>query len=420
VVRREPRALGRPRRLDDEEGGGGALTRAARRLHSAAVDAASLTGIVACLGCFASVLFVVLAARAAGVADGSPLDPPGQWNAPLLPVLVAGFALYVVAVLAAARRERLLGWVAAAGIATQLAPLAAPLLLTTDARTYAAYGSLAADGRNPYLYASPDNLFPSIYGPLFTAISQALDGLGPDRAQFVFRLVAAACVLTTMALAAQLARRRTLAVALVGLNPLVALHFAGGGHNDALMVAMALGGLVLAQRGRPAAAGAAWAASVFVKWLSGVLYMLAALGRRSRSPELGAFAGTAVCLALGATALYGVDWLRAVVALARSGGRYGSIGLASWLEDAGMAQRERVVAIVLIQLAGLGFLARRAWLGKLRLGFAAALLALLQSWFNPWYALWPLAFAAADDEDGAGRVLAVAMTGYLLLDVAPH
>ena len=48
------------------------------------------------------------------------------------------------------------------------------------------------------------------------------------------------------------------AAAFVGWNPVIAVHFAGGGHNDALMIALVLGA-ALAVRGRPQLAGAAWA-----------------------------------------------------------------------------------------------------------------------------------------------------------------
>jgi hypothetical protein len=385
--------------------------RTARRLLVAA----------ACIGSFGSVLFVVLAARAAGRADGSPIGAPGAWGSALLPVVLAGFALYAVAVLLVRRDDRQLRVVAVVAVATQVVPLLGPLLLSTDAETYARYGELAADGRNPYVYA-PGNHVPSIYGPVFTFATQPIVRLFGDDAQLAFRLLAAVSVLATMAIAASLVRRRAVAVALIGLNPLVALHSAGGGHNDASMVALALGGVLLAAHSRHGLAGAAWALSVFVKWISGVLFLLVAIRERGRSgrAEARGFAAACLILSLIATALYGIQWGHALVALARGGGRYGSIGIAHWIDAAGAGDQARVVIVGAIQVAGAVFLLWWAWLGRLRLGLAAAVLALLQPWLNPWYALWALGFAGADDSDTAGRVAAVALTGYLLLDVAPH
>lgn len=65
----------------------------------------------------------------------------------------------------------------------------------------------------------------------------------------------------------------------------------------------------------------------------------------------------------------------------------------------------------------LGLSVSAAVTGRARLGLAAALLAAFQGWLNPWYAIWGLALSAADDRERAGRLLSVALTGYLLLDV---
>ena len=68
-------------------------------------------------------------------------------------------------------------------------------------------------------------------------------------------------------LAARLSPAPALALAFVGWNPLLAVHFAGGGHNDAWMAALVLGALARGARGRRQLAGVAWALAILVKWV---------------------------------------------------------------------------------------------------------------------------------------------------------
>ena len=78
-----------------------------------------------------------------------------------------------------------------------------------------------------------------------------VSGSSAAAAAWIFKTVAALAVLACVLLAARLARERPYAAALVGWNPLFAIHFAGGGHNDALMAALVLGALALAGVGTP-------------------------------------------------------------------------------------------------------------------------------------------------------------------------
>ena len=95
--------------------------------------------------------------------------------------------------------------VLALGAAIQLVPLAAPLLLSTDAWTYWGYGWIASDGGgNPYVDPPAD--FPqspaaayvgadwrdttTVYGPVFTLLSEPvalLAGSSADAAAWLFR-----------------------------------------------------------------------------------------------------------------------------------------------------------------------------------------------------------------------------------------
>jgi hypothetical protein len=65
----------------------------------------------------------------------------------------------------------------------------------------------------------------------------------------------------------------------------------------------------------------------------------------------------------------------------------------------------------------IGLAAWAAVTGHARLGLAATLLAVTQGWLNPWYAIWGVGLAAADEGDQLGRVSALVLCGYLMSDV---
>jgi hypothetical protein len=176
----------------------------------------------------------------------------------------AAVAAYGLGLLALRRARPRLAAVALLAALIQLVPLGAPLLLSTDAWTYWAYGRIAAvhDG-NPYRDTpsdfAQDAAYPyvgadwcdttSVYGPAFTLASEPLAlaaGTSANAAAWVYKTLAAGAVLAAAGLAARLARRRAFAFAFVGWNPLLALHFAGGGHNDAWVAVLVVGALAAA------------------------------------------------------------------------------------------------------------------------------------------------------------------------------
>jgi hypothetical protein len=63
-------------------------------------------------------------------------------------------------------------------------------------------------------------------------------------------------------------------------------------------------------------------------------------------------------------------------------------------------------------------LARRALRGRARTGLAAGLLLLATPYLAPWYAIWTVPLAAAED-DTAAQVLALALCAYLLPQTIP-
>ena len=138
-----------------------------------------------------------------------------------------------------------------------------------------AYARMGADWRDTT----------TVYGPAFTLASEGVAAgrgrlaggrcLGLPRARGRLDARARPCSPRC------LARRRAFAAAFVGWNPLLAVQFAGGGHNDALMMALVLGALALAAAGRRQLAGAAWAASIAIKWVPAVFLALRALEARA-------------------------------------------------------------------------------------------------------------------------------------------
>lgn len=384
----------------------------------------------------AALALIVVAAEKAADAASSPIEPPGGWKAVLVVAGVASFVIYG-ALLLALRRGGPLVPVLVVSIVFQLIPLLGPTLLSRDVYTYWAYGRVGAvHGANPYADAPanwPDDPAtvsmgsswreqPSLYGPVFTLASEGVARVAGDSeptASLLFRTVAALSIVVTIGLAALLARNRAFAAALVGLNPLIALHFAGGGHNDALMIVFVLGALALDRSGRVSLGGLAWAVSALVKWVSLSFLALVTIAARRDGVRLLAWSAFwLLALSAAATVRYGTDWLGAASRLSEQARRTGSIGLSSWLGDLGLAHRPTLVVIALLTLAAAMWLGVQAWRGRLRLGMAGVLLAALQGWLNPWYALWGLALSAPE-EDRTAQVLAVALSGFLLLDALP-
>jgi uncharacterized membrane protein len=116
-----------------------------------------------------------------------------------------------------------------------------------------------------------------VYGPGFSLASERLasvTGLSSETPAFVYRLLAATAMLATVGLAASMAAQPAFAGAFIGWNPVLALQFAGGGHNDALMMALLVAALALAAHGRRRLAGAGWAFAIAVKWIPLILLPL--------------------------------------------------------------------------------------------------------------------------------------------------
>lgn len=170
-----------------------------------------------------------------------------------------------------------------------------PPVLSSDVFGYAAYGrALGLHNINPYQDPPAtlvhDPILPYVawphetsrYGPLWLMVSAVLARIAPDsilETTLVFKVAAALSSLAVTALVGYIAERLygsgLRATVLYGWNPLVIVETAGSGHNEATMAALALGGLALTLANRVTAGLVLIAASAWVKYLTGVLLLLA-------------------------------------------------------------------------------------------------------------------------------------------------
>ena len=316
------------------------------------------------------------------------------------------------------------GAVVALAVGIQLAPLGAPLLLSSDAWTYWAWGRID----NPYREAPaahPDDPAvrwsgeawrekTTVYGPAFTLASEPVAlaaGDSPDRAAWLFKGLAAAAMVGATLLAYRLAG--PFAAAFVGWNPVLALHLAGGGHNDAWLAALVLAALALRRR---ELAGAAWALAVLVKWVPLALVPLRALATR-RFGVLG-FAVAAGGVLAVATWRYGTAWAGVLDPLARSAERGHRFAIPNRLEQAGMPESLALGLVVGAFALAYLWLLREAWRGRARLGLASGLVLLASPYLVPWYLAWTVPLAAVE-EDPSARWLALGLSAYLLPQTIP-
>jgi alpha-1,6-mannosyltransferase len=392
----------------------------------------------------ACVLFVIVAIAAAWPGD-SPLVPGQEegdtrWSWLYLGAAVAAFLAYLAGLWLLDRgRPARVALVVAVAAVIQLAPVAAPVLLSTDALTYWDYGRLSAiHGANPYSDLPRDfaadpaytkmgadwRSTTTVYGPGFTLASEAhaeAVGSSANAAAWLYKAVAALAMVALVLLAARLGSRPAFSAAFVGWNPLLAFHFAGAGHNDALMMAFVLGALALAATGRRQLAGAAWALSIAIKWVPLVFLPLRALEARTtgRPVRYLGFVVAAAVLAAVAFWRYGTGWLQVFGPLADNLQDQARYSIPQRLAQV-TGMPDGAAAGILIGLFAIAYLwlLREAWRGRARLGLTAGLLLLTTSWLVPWYAVWAVPLAAVE-EDRAARFLALGLSAYLLRDIVP-
>ncbi|MBS1893151.1 MAG: polyprenol phosphomannose-dependent alpha 1,6 mannosyltransferase MptB [Actinobacteria bacterium] len=304
--------------------------------------------------------------------------------------------------------------------------LFAPPLFSSDVFSYTAYARIGTVfGANPYLQgpsAFPlDALHPligaqwaatpSVYGPLFTALSYLFAPLGIAATVLAYKAVAAASSLALTYLVWRAAKLRGVepmrAAVLVGLNPVIVLFGVGGGHNDMLMLALMVAGLYLFLKGRELPSGAFLVGAMAIKLTAGVLFpfALAARGREGlprlrRGMLIGALLA-AIAVAILAFAVFGtgpIAILHTLQGIQSEGGPHSFAGfLAAGVGLEGLIRPVNTI-LGLLFLCVLAWLIRQVWIGRLDwiagAGWATVALLLTTGFLVPWYVAWLIPLAA--------------------------
>lgn len=361
----------------------------------------------------------------AGAPEGS--DIP---STVFLAAACCAFALYLGALFVVRRHGMSVALVCAIAGAIQLIPLAGPLVISRDVYAYWAYGRLSAvHHASPYAVAPARfaadpatramakgwRTSKSVYGPVFSAASAGLaatDGRSVAGAAIDYRVAAALGMLVVTGLAALVAPASAFAAAFVGWNPLLAVDFAGGGHNDVWMMAFFLGALALAAR-RPRMAGVSLALAGGLKWVLLGVFPLKLLGANRRQALLVAlgFVASAAVVAAVASFFFGTAWLASLGVFAH---RRSDWAIPSRLQQAELPAWLAYVPLLLL----LPLLVRSARAGRPRLGLTAVLILIATPWLLPWYAAWAVPLAAVE-EDRLSWVLSLAFCAYVLPDRVP-
>ena len=297
--------------------------------------------------------------------------------------------------------------------------ITAPPVTCGDVYHYALFGRMVNRSTfNPYLtpgaamadapflrYASWPELA-SHYGAAFTWLSSVAARAGGDRVlatALAFKTLAALFGLAACGLVRRLSMALegddgSWALCAYAWNPLVLVETAALGHNDAVMLALALAGLLLAVRGRPWLGFAAMVVSADIKLVSGVLALLFAAHFVAQAPGPRARVGRALGLAATAAGVLLALWLpfweggRAFAAaheLMFTGGPRVDGATIGWMRT------PVALAAGAILCAGM-VLAARGGLPQLVPVAATSTLALLVvfPWRWSWYALSPIALYA--------------------------
>lgn len=321
------------------------------------------------------------------------------------------------------------------------APLAlAPPLYSRDVYSYIAQGAMVRHGIDAYTHGPaaltgslPDDVpgiwqfTPAPYGPVFLRLAAGVVGFtgeNPVLATLGMRLLAliglAVIVRCLPPLAEYFGVSPSAALWLGALNPLVLIHFVSGAHNDGIMVALMLAGLVAAIRRRFLPAILLIVAATLVKMpavvaLAGLVPLLAeGMSGRLRmaraAATVGALAGGALALLTFALGL-GHGWVDALKtpALVRNGLSLSTdigMGIGYLGERFGFASEieatEWVRTIAAFVGAAIAILALLRWPANpgRALGIALTAIVLCGPAVHPWYLLWgliPLAAGAAED-----------------------
>jgi alpha-1,6-mannosyltransferase len=401
-------------------------------------------------GVLATSLLICISATRSELLLPTTLRPLPDWLAG--PFHGAGASLGLAALIAAFG-VMLLSYAVAAHTAHRLSPRAvlgailalhamvlfAPPLFSSDVFSYTAYARIGTVfGANPYLHgpsAFPLEALhpligvqwaatPTVYGPLFTALSYLLVPLGIAANVLAYKAVAAGSSLILVFMIWRAARLRgldsTKAAALVGLNPVIVLFGVGGGHNDLLMLAILAAGLYVLLQKRDLPSGVLMVTATAVKLTAGLLLPFALAAERGESHRgadrrnlLVGAALAAVAILVLAYVFFGTGPLQMVGTLQGiqgEGGPHSVVGfLASAVGIPGIIGPADTVLTVFFGLC-VAWLLRRVWIGELDwitgAGWATVILLLTTGFLVPWYVAWLIPLAALSRDR---RLLAAAI-----------
>jgi Glycosyltransferase family 87 len=310
-------------------------------------------------------------------------------------------------------------WVIGGIVALNLVFLLAPPLLSTDVFSYIDYGRLGAvHGLDPYAHGAAavrhDPAFPftghiwrhtrSVYGPLFTLGTYPLAALGVPAAMWGLKVLMAISSLGICALVWRGARDRGLdparAAMLFGLNPIVLIYAVGGGHNDLLMLALAMVGVVLIGHRREAWGAGSVVASAAVKVSAIALLPFMVLGSaRPRRVLLGAAVGTAAVAAIALIA-FGGNAFSFIRDIGKQQSLVSGTSVPSEVTQLFGLQRVGTGVHVIAQallVVSVAYLLWRTWRGGdwvTAAGWTLLVLSVTTTWLLAWYTLWALPLAA--------------------------
>jgi alpha-1,6-mannosyltransferase len=432
----------------------------------ARAESRSWAGLIALAGVLVCGLVISLAAAGTDNLLPESVRPIPSWLAGpfgstglnigvvgLLLVLIAMFASYAVAAYTA---DRLSGrTVLMAIVGLHVLMLLAPPLLSTDVFSYQIYARMGAlYGTNVYLHGphaiALDPLYPfigakwvstpSAYGPLFTAVSYLFAHMSIAASALAYKAIAALASLATVGLIWNAARLRGVdpvrAAALFGLNPLIVLYGVGGGHNDLLMLALMVAGLLTVLQYRERTGGGLMVAAVAVKLTAGLVLPFAlarSFAQRAHKGRFDVLIGAGMSLvAVGALsfAMFGTGLLKLPSTLAsiQNEGDWHSIpGFISTRLGLGAVGHVTGYILAAVFLVVVIALIRRVARGELDwihgAGWATLALLLTTSSLLPWYVAWLVPFAALSTDRRLWRA-AIVVTGVIqgiqLLGYIPH
>jgi hypothetical protein len=340
-------------------------------------------------------------------------------------LLVIGACGGYVAMNAAHRRWgglsiRLVSWAVAGYCAVAVL---IPPRETGDALWYALYGRIVAvHHESPYTHVPArfphDPLLkltgfgwahvPSVYGPLFTAISAlASPALGTSElpTRLFYQLLATGALLTACVLVWR-ATRSAAAVAFLAANPVVAVWLVNGGRNDILVGVAMLGAVVLANRGHDTSAGVVGGLGALVKLtgLAGVVALVVSTGViRGRRP--------AVRMAGAALGVVGAGYLVAgpaavLTPMRTAGAAYSSASVWQVPKQLGFAMPDTHLVIALLTLPCVFVIVAYARHRGRCVTATLTTLTLGAAYMLPGYVGWAMPTAALDHRSRVSRIAA--------------